>query len=73
MKPEELVLKVKKDEFLLKVVNFTVILLKVRVAHLTLKMPRKPASENVFCLCRLLNIIAKISNLFLHKGRQCGP
>ena len=25
---------------------------------LTLKTPRKPASENVVCLCRLLNILA---------------
>ena len=37
---------------------------------LTLKMPRKPASENVVCLCRLLNIIANFSNLFLHTGKQ---
>ena len=27
-------------------------------------MPRKPASENVVCLCRLLNILAKFSSLF---------
>ena len=27
-------------------------------------MPRKPASENVLCLCRLLNIRANFSNLF---------
>ena len=27
---------------------------------LTLKTPRKPASENVICLCRLLNILAKL-------------
>ena len=32
---------------------------------LTLKVPRKPASENVVCLCRLLNILANFSNLFL--------
>ena len=31
---------------------------------LTLKAPRKPASENVVCLCRLLNILANFSNLF---------
>ena len=31
---------------------------------LTLKMPRKPASENVVCLCHLLNILANFSNLF---------
>ena len=31
---------------------------------LTLKMPRKPASENVVCLCRLLNILANFANLF---------
>ena len=37
----------------------------------TLKMPRKPASENV-CLCRLLNILVNFSNLFLHTGKQCG-
>ena len=37
---------------------------------LTLKMPRKPASENVVCLCRLLNILANFSNLFLHTGKS---
>ena len=40
---------------------------------LTLKRPRKYASENVVCLCRLLNILANFSNLFLHTGKQCGP
>ena len=40
---------------------------------LTLKTSGKPASENVVCLCRLLNILAKMSNLFLHTGKQCGP
>ena len=40
---------------------------------LTLKAPRKPASENVLCLCHLLNILANFSNLFLHTGKQCGP
>ena len=40
---------------------------------LTLKAPRKPASENVVCLCHLLNILANFSNLFLHIGKQCGP
>ena len=33
---------------------------------LTFKTPRKSASENVVCLCRLLNILANFSNLFLH-------
>ena len=47
------------------------ILVQFRV--MTLKMPRKPASENVVCLCRLLNILANFSNLFLHTGKQCGP
>ena len=41
--------------------------------YLTLKMPRKPASENVVCLCRLLNILANFSNLFFHTGKQSGP
>ena len=40
---------------------------------LTLKMPRRPTSENVVYLCRLLNMIANFSNLFLHTGKQCGP
>ena len=40
---------------------------------LTFKAPRKPASENVVCLCHLLNILANFSNLFLHTGKQCGP
>ena len=33
----------------------------------------KPAAENVVCLCRLPNIRANFSNLFLHRGKQCGP
>ena len=37
---------------------------------LTLKMPGKPASKNVVCLCCLLNILANFSNLFLHTGKQ---
>ena len=40
---------------------------------LTLKMPKKPASENVVCLCGLQKILANFSNLFLHTGKQCGP
>ena len=40
---------------------------------LTLKMPRKPASENVVCLCCLLNILSNFSNQFLHTGKQCVP
>ena len=35
---------------------------------LMLKTPRKPASETTVCLCRLLNIFANFSNLFLHEG-----
>ena len=37
-------------------------------SSLTLKVPRKTASES-----RLLNILADFSNLFLHTGKQCGP
>ena len=37
--------------------------IRYTINHLTLKTPRKPASENV-CLCRLLNILANFSNLF---------
>ena len=40
---------------------------------LTLKAPRETASENVVCLCRLLNILADFPNLVLHSGKQCGP
>ena len=40
--------------------------------RLTLKAPRKTASENGVCLCRLLNILADFSKLFLHTGKQCG-
>ena len=47
--------------------------LEVLPFPLTLKMPRKPASENVFYLCHLLNILANFSNLFLDTGKQCGP
>ena len=31
--------------------------------YLTLKAPRKTASENVVCLCRLLHLLANFSNL----------
>ena len=41
--------------------------------QLTLKAPRKSASENVVCLCRLLNILADFPNLVLHTGKHCGP
>ena len=34
-----------------------------RLKGLTLKTPRKPASENVVCLCRLLNILENFSNI----------
>ena len=34
------------------------------ITSLTLKAPRKTASENVDCLCRLLNILANFSKLF---------
>ena len=43
------------------------------LAVLTLKMPKKPASENVVCLCRLLNILANFSSLFLHKANSVDP
>ena len=43
------------------------------LTNLTLKAPRKTASENVVCLCRLLNILANFANLFLHTGKQYGP
>ena len=46
---------------------------QVKSMVLTRKAPRKTASENVVCLCRLLNILATFSNLFLHTGKQCGP
>ena len=53
-------------------VNLQTVKLSV-LDKLTLKMPRKLASENVVCLCHLLNILANFSNLFLHTGKQCGP
>ena len=47
--------------------------LTLTISRLTLKAPRTTASENVVCLCRLLNILADFSNLFLYTGKQCGP
>ena len=47
--------------------------LQLDCLRLTVKAPRKTASENVVCLCRLLTILADFSNLFLHTGKQCGP
>ena len=54
------------------IISQTVLILSVSL-KLTLRTPRKPASENVVCLCRLLNILANFLNLFLHTGKQCGP
>ena len=50
--------------------NYSIIITKY--SSLTLKTPRKSASENVVCFSRLLNILANFSNLFLHTGKQCG-
>ena len=47
--------------------------MEVEINLLTLKCQKKIVSENVVCLCRLLNILANFSNLFLHAGKQCGP
>ena len=46
---------------------------KMSKLNFTSKAPRKTASENFVCLCRLLNILADFSNLFLHTGKQRGP
>ena len=37
------------------------------------KMPRKPASENVVCLCRLLNILANFSTFFCIQANSVDP
>ena len=39
----------------------------MEVHELTLKMPRKPASENVICLCRLQNILANLKPILSYK------
>ena len=39
----------------------------------SLKTPRKTASENVVCLCRLLNILADFSNLFCIQANSVDP
>ena len=59
--------------FALSCINWTMSSKTVSPNILTLKMPRKPASENVVCLCCLLNILANFPNLFLNTGKQCGP
>ena len=53
--------------------NSTLSILSSIVNTGKLKAPRKTASENVVCLCRLMNILADFSNLVLHTGKQCGP
>ena len=40
---------------------------------LTLKAPRKFASENVVCLCRLLHLLANFSNLHFPYRQTDGP
>ena len=47
-----------------------------RLTHLitlNLKTPRNPASENVACLCRLLNIPANFSKLFCIQANRVDP
>ena len=43
------------------------------ILPLTLKMPKKTASENVVCLCHLLNILANFSNLFCIQANSVDP
>ena len=45
----------------------------VKLESLSAKYAEHPLTKNVVCLCRLLNILADFSNLFLHTGKQCGP
>ena len=52
---------------------FCVVVVSLCVTLLTLKMPRKPASENVVCFCRLLNILANCSNLFCTQANSVDP
>ena len=40
---------------------------------LSLKMPGKLASENVPLFMSSAEILANVSNLFLHTSKQCGP
>ena len=47
-----------------KYLKYFMIQLYFCIAILTLKVPRKPVSEKVVCLYRLLNILAYFSNLF---------
>ena len=56
----------------LKIVYISFCFVFIRIS-LTLKMPRKPASENVVCLCRLLNILANFSNLFCIQANSVDP
>ena len=65
-----------KFVFLCKIYLFTLPITAIQQSwgnDLALKVPRKPASENVISLCHLLNILANFPNLFLHIGKQCGP
>ena len=65
----------RRQTFFFVIYNLKKVLFVYRISYcqLTLKTPRKPASENDVCLCRLLNILANFSNQFLHTGKQCGP
>ena len=45
----------------------------INCKYLTLKTPRKPASENVVCLCRLLNILANFSTYFCIHANSVDP
>ena len=44
-----------------------------RFSRTRVKTPRKPAAENVVCICRLLNILANFSNLFFAYRQSVDP
>ena len=63
---------------LLRIKNISILMSKVTAYleladFLTLKMPKKPSSENVVYLCHLLNSLANFSNLFLHTSNSVDP
>ena len=52
---------------------FVLLLYFIEIRYLTLKTPRKPASENVVCLCCLLNVLANLQTYFCIQANSVDP
>ena len=65
-------IKKKKKKYCIGILNTSLMKSSVDLS-LTLKTSRKSASENVVCLCRLLNILANFQTYFCTQANSVDP